>query len=320
MTSPDFTGPRHGRRLPRWLLPTIGGGVLGVAALSVVLVMQASGSPACAAVPPLQEPPVAGTTHSGKATHFDGSGGGNCSYGPPSTDLYVALGPSEYSAGAACGGYIDVTGPKGSVRVKVVDQCPECAPGHLDLSKAAFSKIGNLSDGIIQITYKGVRDPALPGPIKMRVKDGASQYWLAILADNHGNPLKSVEVKTPSGGWLSLRRTDYNYWIDQDGNGKGPFTVRLTDVYGRQATVDNVTLSPMKDQSTGTMMYGAGAPAPNRTTASAKPPSAAPTTASPTAPAVPSASAETPSAEPSPWTSAEAAPLVGAAAPGRCRN
>jgi expansin len=301
---------RH-RGLPptRWLLAGAGAVVLA-SVLSLVLVVQASGSPACAA------PPLAGTTRSGKATHFDGSKGGNCSFGPPSSNLYVALGPSEYSAGAACGGYIDVKGPKGTVRVKVVDQCPECAPGHLDLSQAAFAKIGTLSDGIIPITYQGVRDPQVPGPIQIRVKDGASQYWLAVLADNVGAPLKSMEVRTSSGGWSALHSTDYNYWIDDNGAGNGPFTLRLTDVYGRQGTVSGITLSPLKTQTTnvfltGTTTAGGGA----QPTKSTPPKPTTPAAAAPTDGAPP---AETPSPDLwSPEPSAPAAAAAAAAAP--CR-
>jgi expansin (peptidoglycan-binding protein) len=299
----------------RWLLPTIGGGVLGVAAVTVALVMSAAGNPACAAPP--------GTAKaSGKATYFDGSKGGNCSFGPPSSDLYVALGPSEYAAGAACGGYLDVTGPKGTVRVKVVDQCPECEPGHLDLSRAAFARIGAVVDGIIPITYRGVQNPGLPGPLTLRVKDGASRYWLAILADNHGNPLRSVEVKSGSG-FTAMQRTDYNYWIAGNGAGTGPFTLRLTDIYGHRATVSGITLSPLKNQKTTTMMYrtsaaggSAAAPAkPVGPVASKSAASPAAASASATAGAVSAAGNDGAAGAPSPWSSAATS-----AAPGACRH
>jgi expansin (peptidoglycan-binding protein) len=302
---------RHRRRSPvagwsarRWLVAGAGA-VVAASVLSLALVVQASGSPACAA------PPLAGTTHSGKATHFDGSKGGNCSYGPPSSNLYVALGPSEYSQGAACGGYIDVKGPKGTVRVKVVDQCPECPAGHLDLSEAAFAKIGVLNDGIIPITYQGVRDAQTPGPVQIRIKDGASQYWLAVLADNVGAPLRSMEVKT-SSGWSALHQTDYNYWLDDNGAGQGPFTLRLTDVYGRQATVSGITLSPLKTQTTnvfltgsaqtGTVQSGGG----TKTTGA---PAAGPATTQPAAPAAqPTASDSSPDqATPELWSASASA-------------
>ncbi|MGP3965932.1 hypothetical protein ACTWPT_59325 [Nonomuraea sp. 3N208] len=84
--------------------------------------------------------PVAGKATKGKATLYElQSGGGNCSYpSPPAGNLYVALSPREYAAAAACGGYVNVTGPKGTVQVKVVDQCPECPAGHIDLSRTAL--------------------------------------------------------------------------------------------------------------------------------------------------------------------------------------
>ena len=188
----------------------------------------------------------------------------NCSYpSPPSNGLFVALSPSEYDGAAACGGYLTVTGPDGSVTVQVIDQCPECASrahrpqrGGLRRARAA----GRRAD---QRHYQYLADPPLPGPITMEVKSGSSQYWLALLADNTGNPLASVQVETASGGWVSLARANYNYWIAQSGAGSGPFTVRLTDTEGHTVTVHNVALDPGAVQSTGVYMYGAGSdPAP----------------------------------------------------------
>ena len=114
---------------PRWL--AAGGIAVPAAVLGIVLLLQ-NGGAACAA-------PPAKTPKSGVATYFFLEGTlGNCSFpGPPADDLYVALGANQYSKAAACGTYLEVTGPKGKVRVKVVDSCPECPAGHLDLSGAA---------------------------------------------------------------------------------------------------------------------------------------------------------------------------------------
>ena len=103
---------------------------------------------------------------------------------------------------------------------------------------------------------------------------------LALLADNTGNPLASVQVETASGGWINLARASYNYWIAQSGAGDSPFTVRLTDTEGNQVTVHNVALNPGAVQSTGVYMYGAGSvPAqPAAASPSAAPSSAAPAT------------------------------------------
>ncbi len=195
-------------------------GVLAVATTTAVTVAFLSGGEgACAAT--LRGAPVAGVGYTGQATFYDSAGkGGNCSYpASPADQLYVALSPGEYAAAGACGGYLDVTGPKGSVRVKVMDQCPECKAGHIDLSQQAFARIGTPSAGIIKVSYRLVRNPPVPGGLTYRVKEGSSQYWLALLPDNHGNPVSRLEVRSSSGAWVALQHADYNYWIAERGAG-----------------------------------------------------------------------------------------------------
>ena len=263
--------PRGHHRHPRsrWRLLGLGAGGGAAAVAAVVLLFgigQAAGSRACASV-------ASGAAAAGAgaqiATHYVLTGLPNCGYTPPADGLYVALPAPEYASAAGCGGYLEVNGPDGSVRVKVIDQCPECAAGHIDLSETAFARLAPLSAGQINVSYTPLADPALPGPVAVEVKQGSSQYWLALLADNTGNPLTAVQVQT-SSGWVSLARASYNYWIAASGAGQGPFTVRLTDTQGHQVTVSGITLSPGAVQSTGTWMYGAGArPAPATPTASA---------------------------------------------------
>ena len=227
----------------RWL--AAGGAAVLASIIGVALLLQSSGS-ACAA-------PPSTSTKTGKATFYDlGGTSGNCSFETPADDLYVALGPDQYSGGASCGAYLDVTGPKGTVRVKVFDSCPECDTGHLDLSRTAFKKIGAEVDGIIPITYRTVANPATPGALSVTIKDGSSQYWLAVLIDNHGNQLKSVTVNGKS-----THREDYNYWIIDGGAGSGPFKIKVTDVSGRSATMSGIKLSPSATQKTTVRLTGA---------------------------------------------------------------
>ena len=256
-----------------------------MAALAVGI-SQATASPACASViiPATSGitgagVPEAGVTGaqaggqaSGEATHYELAAGGmgNCSYpSPPAGQLYVALSPSEYGAAAACGSYLQVTGPGGSVTVEVVDQCPECQAGHIDLSEQAFARIAPLSAGLVPVSYHTIADPPLPAPLSLLVKTGSSAYYLALLPINNGNPLASVAVRQASGGWQELARTTYGYWLASSGAGPGPFTVRLTDSLGHQATVNGITISPGVVQPTGTSMYGAAAAAPAATTTAA---------------------------------------------------
>ena len=282
---------RYERGRPRWRWPLLGFGAGGGAIAAIVLAVgigQVTQSQACAAV---LSAAAAGGTSAQTATHYVLQGLPNCSYpSPPADGLFAALPPAEYGSAAACGGYLQVTGPDGSVRVKVVDQCPDCASGHIDLSEAAFARLAPLSAGLVNVSYAPVSDPPLPGPVSVEVKQGSSQYWLALLADNTGNPLASVQVQT-SSGWLSLARASYNYWIAQSGSGPGPFTVRLTDTQGHQATVSGITLSPGAVQQTGTWMYGGGgdpgpaSPASSRATTASAAVASPSRTASPARPA-----------------------------------
>jgi expansin (peptidoglycan-binding protein) len=226
----------HRLLTPRWL--ATGGAVVLAGVVGVALLLQNGGS-ACAA-------PPSTSTKSGTATFYDlGDGTGNCSFpSAPANDLFVALGDTEYSGAAACGSYLDVTGPKGKVRVKVIDSCPPCEPGHIDLSRTAFRKIADEVTGIVPVKYKRVTDPAVPGPVSVRLKEGSSRYWFAALIDNHANPLTSVRVASGGGAVKTAHREDYNYWIIDGGAGAGPFTLKLTDVTGRTRTVSKIKLSP----------------------------------------------------------------------------
>lgn len=271
---------RHRRRDRRW--PLLGFGFGGVAVVAAVVALavgmsQAVGTRACAAV-------LSAGEVSGIATHYVLQSLPNCSYpSPPADGLFVALSPGEYDNGAACGGYLEVHGPDGSVRVEVIDQCPGCGAGHIDLSETAFSALAPLNAGLIDVTYQPLVNPSLPGPVSLLVKQGSSPYWLALLAMNTGNPLASVQVQSESGGgWYSLVQASYNYWVAQSGAGAGPFTVRLTDTQGHVVTVPDVALSPGVTQGTGTWMYGAGATTgPAQEPASTPPP--APRTSRPVA-------------------------------------
>ncbi|MFC4145684.1 expansin EXLX1 family cellulose-binding protein [Micromonospora mangrovi] len=284
-------------RTGRWLA---GGGLVALAAFTgLVLAVRTGAEPACAAAPArnapaaaapraLAAPPLGGTVHQGKATFYDSQGaGGNCSRpAAPTNRLYVALGPGEYAEGAACGGFLDVTGPKGTVRVLVMDQCPECEPGHLDLSAEAFARIADPVKGVVPVSYRAVVNPPLPGPLTFRMKEGASQWWFAVLVGEHGNPLRSVEVRQ-GGNWRGATRQDYNYWLIDSGAGPGPYAIRVTDVYGHRATATGIRMAPGQVQRSAVRMYGGATPAASRSATPTRSPSASPSASASAAPTAP---------------------------------
>jgi expansin (peptidoglycan-binding protein) len=172
----------------------------------------------------------------------------------PADKYTVAAGPDLYAHGAACGGYLAVTAGGRTIRAKIDNQCPECGPGHLDLTDEAFAALAPLGKGLIPITYRPVSNPRITGGLAFVVKTGSSRYWLGLLVDNAGNRLRSVEVKAGSS-WRALQRTDYGYWLAPGGAGPGPFTVRVTDVVGHRAVTSGVRLAPGVVQRTGVRLY-----------------------------------------------------------------
>ena len=171
-------------------------------------------------------------THSGEATYYDfADGSGNCSFDPTPNDLMVgAMNHTDYAASAACGACAHVTGPNGEVTVRIVDRCPECPAGDIDLSPEAFEKIAELAQGRVPISWQYV-PCGVSGPIQYRFKEGSNQWWTAVQLRNHRHAIASLEVEK-NGSFSAVPREDYNYFVDASGMGPGPYTFRVTDVYG----------------------------------------------------------------------------------------
>jgi expansin len=175
--------------------------------------------------------------HQGIATYYDATGAGACMFDPSPGDLMVAaMNAEEYNNAAVCGAYVTVTGPKGVVTVRIVDLCPECRAGHLDLSREAFAQIANLPQGRVAIIWQVV-SPALTGPIAYHFKDGSNQWWTAVQVRNHRNPIAKLEYRDDGGQWVTVPRTSYNYFVQTNpGMGPGPYTIRVTDSYSNTLT------------------------------------------------------------------------------------
>lgn len=178
------------------------------------------------------EPPV-NPIQVGIATYYAATGDGACMFGPSPHDLMVAaMNAEEYDQAAWCGAYVRVTGAKGQITVRIVDLCPECQAGHLDLSREAFALIDELHLGRVPIQWQLV-SPAISGPIQYHFKDGSNQWWTAVQIRNHRNPIAKLEYRLGNGQWAEVPRTSYNYFVQTNpGMGVGPYTFRVTDRYG----------------------------------------------------------------------------------------
>ena len=186
---------------------------------------------------PLIVKPSANTNpvHTGIATYYNATGAGACSFAPSPDDLMVAaMNAEEFNNAAVCGSYVQVTGALGTVMVRIVDLCPECKAGHLDLSREAFAQIDEIRLGRVPIQWQVV-SPSLTMPIVYQFKDGSNQWWTAVQVRNHRNPIAKFEYLNEANQWVSVSRTSYNYFVQSNpGMGTGPYTFRVTDSYGNE--------------------------------------------------------------------------------------
>jgi expansin (peptidoglycan-binding protein) len=196
-------------------------------AVAVVVCAACSGGSKKDAATCLEPPPE----RSGEATYYDADGSGNCSFDPGPDLMVAAMNGADYDRATWCGGCVEVDGPAGTVVVRIVDSCPGCASGDLDLSREAFAGIAEVSAGRVPITWREVGCD-VTGPIKYFFKDGSNPFWTAVQIRNHRYPITSVEGRLADGTWRDLARQDYNYFVDADGLGPGPYTLRVADDRG----------------------------------------------------------------------------------------
>jgi len=173
------------------------------------------------------------TPHSGDATYYDfADGSGNCSFPATPNDLMVgAMNHTDYADSAVCGACADVTGPNGTIHIRIVDQCPECPVGNIDLSPEAFQQISPLEAGKVHIDWV-YSACDVGGSVVYHFKDGSNPYWTAVQIRNHTYAIAKVEARVPPADYAELPRFDYNYFIAESGLGDGPYDFRVTDVAG----------------------------------------------------------------------------------------
>jgi len=216
--------PRH-----RWIAP-----------LCLLLAACGSGSGEEALAQQPGDQPIIGARSGGEGTYYDADGTGSCLYEPAPDRMVAAMNAPQFDNSSACGMCVEVTGPKGTIVVRIVDVCPECARGDLDLSVHAFDRIADHSAGRVPISWVPVAcDTA--GPLAIRFKEGSSRYWLAVQARNSRIPVRRIEMQS-GGGWLTLAQQHYNYHLDEGDPGSGPFSFRLTAIDGQQRVLTNIPL------------------------------------------------------------------------------
>lgn len=176
-----------------------------------------------------------GTVHTGDGTFYGGGYEGGCAMlDPVSRDYWiVAMNLEDYNEGQLAGAYLEVTGELGTINMLVTDLLPEGKKGDIDLYTDAFPLIAPAEKGRVPVSWKIVPlDSAADAPVCYKYKEGTSQFWCGIQVRNHRYPITRLEYLDKDGNWVEINRRRYNYF-ESDKMGAGPFTFRITDIYGQ---------------------------------------------------------------------------------------
>ena len=186
-----------------------------------------------------------GTVHTGDGTFYGGGYVGGCAMlDPVSPDYWiVAMNHSDYNEAQLAGAYLEVTGELGTIKMLVTDELPEGKKGDLDLYTDAFPLIAPVEKGRVPVSWKIIPlDSAEDAPISFKYKEGSTEFWCGVQVRNHRYPITKLEYLDENGDFVEIPRRPYNYFESRD-MGKGPFTFRITDIYGQVIIDKDIPLS-----------------------------------------------------------------------------
>ncbi|RLN95856.1 hypothetical protein BBJ28_00008384 [Nothophytophthora sp. Chile5] len=155
---------------------------------------------------------LAFTTVVEAATYYEGDGttytlsavgNGNCNFMSAMSNApsnYAALNQAQWGSLTNCGRCAEVscidskcTDKTKKAIVQIVDRCPECSYGDLDMSPSVFKTITGSSPSRYKIRWQFVDCPT-PGTIKVCLKEGSNPWWVAVQPTNTLVGVKSVTV------------------------------------------------------------------------------------------------------------------------------
>ncbi|HRR75438.1 MAG TPA: expansin EXLX1 family cellulose-binding protein [Ruminococcus sp.] len=186
-----------------------------------------------------------GTVHTGEGTFYGGGYEGGCAMlDPVSRDYWiVAMNLADYNDAQLAGAYIQVTGELGTINMLVTDLLPEGKKGDLDLYTDAFPLIAPVEKGRVPVSWKIIPlDSAEDAPMSYKFKEGSSPFWCGVQVRNHRYPITKLEYLNDKGEFVEINRRPYNYFESMD-MGPGPYTFRITDIYGQQVIDRDIPLS-----------------------------------------------------------------------------
>ncbi|KAG6954806.1 hypothetical protein JG687_00011578 [Phytophthora cactorum] len=172
--------------------------------------------------------------------------GGNCNfmdYPQAAVSNFVAINKVQWDDSMSCGRCAQVTctdpqcagRSKQSEIVYVVDQCPGCNDGDLDLSPTVFKAITGMEPSRVEISWEFVTCP-VSGKIKYCLKEGSNAFWAAIQPTH---TVVGVDSVTIDGKPTSMVASSFYFLLDGDSTEKSDLSnlkITMTSVSGISVT------------------------------------------------------------------------------------
>ncbi|KAG7380085.1 hypothetical protein PHYPSEUDO_007791 [Phytophthora pseudosyringae] len=155
------------------------------------------------------------------AEHFEGDGttytlgevgSGNCnlmSWNSIAPTNYAALNNEQWNNLGNCGRCAQVScidekcaDQTASAIVQIVDRCPECKYGDLDLSPSVFKTITGSDPSRLAIRWQFVACPT-PETVKICLKNGSNGFWTAVQPTNALVGVQSVSINGKTASVIS---------------------------------------------------------------------------------------------------------------------
>ncbi|KAI9985909.1 hypothetical protein PInf_024700 [Phytophthora infestans] len=210
--------------------------------------------------------------------------------------LGLALNQAQWDNLAGCGRCIEVscideqcTAKNKTAVVQVLDRCPKCAHGALDLSPTVYKKITGLDPNRLTMRWRFVDCPD-PGTVQVCLKEGSNANWIAVQPTNG---LVGVQSVTVNGASTKMLDGAYYYVATTSNADLLAVKVAITSVNGDEIS-GTYSLTAGKCTDTKKQFGGDSTSQSQSYPATSAP---APTTAAPKATtAAPTATTATPSA------------------------
>ncbi|TMW59204.1 hypothetical protein Poli38472_007349 [Pythium oligandrum] len=195
---------------------------------------------------------------------------GNCNFltaPPAASQNYAALNAAQWGNTANCGRCAEVScaDDRCSDKTKteivyILDQCPECKQGDLDVSPSVFKSLTGSDPSRYTIKWRFVDCP-VSGNIQYCLKSGSNPYWTAIQPANTAAGVKSLTI---DGKTTSMVPSAYYYLLDDASTQRnyGSVRVTVTSLTG-EVIEDTVSLSAGScTEGNSQFSSGGSAPAP----------------------------------------------------------